>query len=577
MNNLQLHITCLCALLIGGCVSNNVRTLPPDDSSVTVTPSTELHEQPPKQTSLSSELVYDTLTAEIAAQRGDYETAFTHAYRAAQQSRSSSTAERATQFALQAKLTQEALQATDLWLELEPDSLGANQIAVLLTAKLKQTDRTLHHLREVIRIANAKGQNGYLNAAAIAEKAGSAEQSLELIQRVIPADTENSDALYAIALSALQAKQYALAEQAITRALQHKPDWSLGMLLLSRILIAQDRMNEGLQVLDRALTKAPKDTELRLTYARLLLDNDRLEDSLRQFEVLNQQNPNNQDILFALGIISSELKHYDSAKAYFNRLTKGSKKGSEANFHLGLIAQKQNDPETAFAHFSKVSGDNQVDARIQMARILAERGELDKAQHLLERLLIAYPQYGVKFHLIEADLLRNAYKFDTANEIYTRGLELYKENTELLYARALNAVDMGKLQILEQDLHHILSLHPDHVDALNALGYTLADQTKRLDEAKQYIQKALSLKPDSPAILDSMGWVEFRMGNLDTALNFLRQAADFSQDAEIASHLGEVLWRMGYQKEALDVWQKAIQQDPDNGFIKPVMRRLGAD
>jgi tetratricopeptide (TPR) repeat protein len=134
---------------------------------------------------------------------------------------------------------------------------------------------------------------------------------------------------------------------------------------------------------------------------------------------------------------------------------------------------------------------------------------------------------------------------------------------------------MDRVDILEQDLRKILATQPDHVDALNALGYTLADKTDRLEEAKVYIERALSMKPDNPAILDSMGWVEFRLGNLQAALRFLQQAAELSDDPEIASHLGEVLWHMGETERAKAVWKDANEQDPDNRHIPAVKKRLG--
>lgn len=529
------------------------------------------------QSSLSSELIYDTLAGEIASQRGHNETAFTHAFRAAQQSRQASAAERATQLALQAKLKPEAMEATQLWLELDPNSLGAHQIAALLTASLDQRAKTVFHLHEVVRIANQKGQNGYLKAAAIAEKSGTPDQSLDLMQQVIPADTRDPDALYSIALLANQAKQFQLAEQSIRRALQSKPSWPKGTLLLSRTLIVQKRTEEGMQILEQAVQQAPDNTSLRLTYAQLLLENQQLEESLKQFEVLNQLNPKNSDILFALGIISSELTHYESAEAYFQRLLKMGKKRAEAHFHLGLIAKKTGNLDQAFQHFYRVDGSNQADARIQMARILAEKGKLKEAQELLQQLRIKLPQHDIKLYLIEADLLRDDQLYALADAVYNRGLELHPDNPDLLYARALNAADLGEIGILERDLKKIIAQQPDHADALNALGYTLADQTDRLEEAKIYIQKALALKPNSPAILDSMGWVEYRLGNFAQAVKYLQQAASFSQDAEIASHLGEVLWRMDQKDQALEVWRKANELEPENRYIKPVMQRLGVE
>lgn len=526
---------------------------------------------------LTSDLVYDILTSEIAAQRGAHKTAFQHAMRAAKQSKAPAMAERATHIALQTKQSTQALQSTLFWIELAPDSLSAHQFATLLYAQKQQPSETLHHLREVTRIANQDNQNGYLRAAAVAEKVGTPEQSLVLMQQVVPADTRNPDALHALALTAMRAKQHALAEQSINRALETRPDWPTGILLLSRSLILQGKKSEGLEVLNQAVEKAPDNNEMRLNYARKLIETQQLNDALKQFEILNEKTPDNADIIYALGVLSTELEQYTEAEGYLLSLLELGEKQGEAHYHLGLIAEEMNDPVSAFEHYLQVDGANQQAARIQMARILAKRNKLNEAREILQQLRIHSDHNGPKLYLIEAGLLREARQYNIAHETYNHGLEKYANNPDLLYSRALNAADMGRVDILERDLNQILATHPNHADALNALGYTLADQTDRLEEARDYIQKALSLKPDNPAILDSMGWVAYRMGQLEEALKYLRQAAAINPDAEIASHLGEVLWHMNRKNQARKVWREAMEREPENRFIKPVMQRLGAE
>jgi tetratricopeptide (TPR) repeat protein len=394
---------------------------------------------------------------------------------------------------------------------------------------------------------------------------------------VIFADTNNPEALYALALTAIRAQQYSLAEQKIRQALSVKPGWSNAIQLLSRTLFLQDKQAQGLEVLDRALVKDPENLEMRLAYAKMLIEAQRLDESLQQFEILNDQHPDNPDIIHALGVLSVELERYRAATKYFDQLIRLGQKVGDAHFYLGLIAEKKGDTKSALEHFNRVEGNNLVDARIHMAKILAHQNKLNQARELIQQLRFESPQNGLKLLLIEAEILRDVQQYKLAQEVYDQGLDLYEDNPELLYARALNAADLGRVDLLEKDLRHLLKLQPDHADALNALGYTLADQTDRLEEAKGYILKALALKPDSPAILDSMGWVEYRMGNLPAALKYLQQAAAISPDAEIASHLGEILWKMGRKQEALRVWREANELDPDNRYIKPVMQRLKAD
>jgi tetratricopeptide (TPR) repeat protein len=577
MKPIRTIINVLLLSTLTGC-TNLVKQPPAEPGTASQTP--QLRQQTiTKQaaTDLSGHLVYDMLASEIAAQRGEHDIAFEHAMQAAEQSRDPQVAERAAHLALQANLPNKALLATDLWIEIDPHSLKAHQYAALLNTRLNELPPAITHLREVARIANQRGMNGYLQAAAIAEKSDEPRQSLILMQSVIPSNTTNPEALYALALTAVRAQEYGLAEQKIRQALMVKPNWPNAIQLLSRTLFLQGKQDAGLAVLDQALAKAPENIEVRLTYAKMLIEAQRLDASLRQFEILNRNHPNNPDIIHALGVLSVELERYPAATNYFKQLLRLGQKVGDAHFYLGLIAEKKGDTNTALEHFIKVEGANQADARVHMAKILARQDKLAEARELIQHLRFKAPQDGLKLLLIEAEILRDVHQYKLAQEVYDQGLELYENNPELLYARALNAAELERIDLLEQDLHNLLKLQPDHADALNALGYTLADQTDRLEEAKGYILKALALKPDSPAILDSMGWVEYRMGDLDAALKYLQQAAAISPDPEIASHLGEILWKMNRKHEALQVWRQAEELDPDNRFITPVMQRLGAD
>jgi tetratricopeptide (TPR) repeat protein len=250
-------------------------------------------------------------------------------------------------------------------------------------------------------------------------------------------------------------------------------------------------------------------------------------------------------------------------------------KRNQASFYLGMIAEEERRQDAALEWYNRVEGNNSTDAQIRIAKLQAERGNLDQARETLQRLRFTQSAHETRFYIIEAELLRNAENYEAAHDIYTRALETSQDNKDLLYARGLNAADLKRIDLLENDLRKILETDPKHADALNALGYTLADQTDRLEEAKGLIEQALILKPESPAILDSMGWVEYRLGNLDKALEYLEKAAEISPDAEIASHLGEVLWHLGQQQRAMEVWDAANERDPENRFIHPAMKRLG--
>jgi tetratricopeptide (TPR) repeat protein len=560
-------------LLLQGCAA-----LPPKVSpeSGPDTPSATSSNADAAETGKTSpSLVFNTLAGEIANQRGESQLAFEYAYQAALESRSAVAAERATGLGLQANLPQQALQAAKLWIEIEPTSLKAHQIASIVNISQRDLTAAIQHLQAIVTLANSQGQSGYLQAAAIAEKAPSRNQALAIMQQLVPADSEDPEALYALALTASRAQQMELAGSYVDRSLNLQPKSTNALVLKAHTLISAGKKAEGVDFLARAADQSPDNLTLRNAYARTLVELNEAEMALEQYAHLHRIQPENPDTLYALGILSMQLNKLDDAKDYLEQLAEKHQRQNEASYYLGVIAEEEEQTDRALDWYSRVEGDQQPDAQVRIAKILSDQGDLNAARETLQQLRVAHPHHQLKFYMIEAELLRSNNDYPAAHAVYSKALEEFEDNTELLYARGLNAVEMDRIDILEQDLRKILATQPDHVDALNALGYTLADKTDRLEEAKGYIEQALSMKPDNPAILDSMGWVEFRLGNLQAALQFLQQAAELSDDPEIASHLGEVLWHMGEIERAKAVWDAANEQEPDNRHIPAVKKRLG--
>ncbi|RDH86938.1 MAG: hypothetical protein DIZ77_18800 [endosymbiont of Seepiophila jonesi] len=558
-------------LIITGCTG--IPTTDPQ-TAITTPPKTPTLNPAASMDDSKSDIIYDILAAEVAAQRGQHDIAYEHASNAARTSRAPAAAERATRLALLSHQTDKALQSVNFWIEIDPESLKAHQIAAILYIRAKNRQASVLHLSKVAAIANQAGQSGYIQAAAIAEKSTSKDNALQLMQLVIPRDTSDPEALYALALSASHAKEHAVAEDYLRRALQTRPDWTKGLLLLSRSLMVQDRKDESIEVLAKAAIQSPKDIQLRITYARTLVDLHRLDDAHDEFSKLYKLEPDNADIVYALGVLSIQRKELKAARGFFQHLLSMGKMGSQSTLHLGQIEELDKHPQKAFEWYEKVDGKERAEARIRMAGILVSLDNLNGAREILQQLRSSTPTNALKLFLIEANLMRDAGEYKIAMEIYDTALQKFPDNIDLRYARALNGADIGRVDILEADLKRILKDNPDHADSLNALGYTLADQTDRLQEARAYIQRALDLKPGNVAILDSMGWVEYRLGNLEQALKFLQQAADKEPDAEIAAHLGEVLWMMGRKQEARAVWDAAMKRDPKNRYIGPTKQRL---
>jgi tetratricopeptide (TPR) repeat protein len=251
-------------------------------------------------------------------------------------------------------------------------------------------------------------------------------------------------------------------------------------------------------------------------------------------------------------------------------------KPDQAAFYLGWLAEEDGQIDPAMEWYAKVGrGETHSEARMRAARLIADQ-DLEAAREILQRLRgdASSQEEEVRIVQVEAGLLADHLDSDAVYAFYDQALERYPGDPELLYARAMYAVGIDDIHILEQDLRAILEQDPEHADALNALGYTLADRTDRYQEAHDYIQRAYQLNPESPAILDSMGWVLYRLGNLEEALEYLRKAYEMVEDGEIASHYGEVLWYSGEQEQARQVWDKAREAEPDNEYLRETLERI---
>ncbi len=574
MNRNTINLLATLLLLLQGCTTPLDRPSA-ETADIPASPATAATAPASTGKEASPSLVFNTLAGEIAAQRGESQLAFDYAYQAALESRSVQAAERATGLGLQANLPQQSLQAAMLWIEIDPQSLKAQQIAAILNIRQHNLPLAIQHLHQVVTLANSQDQSGYLQAAAIAEKAADSTEALAIMQQLVTPENSDPAAFYALALTASRAKQMELAGSYVDRSLSLQPEATNALVLKAHTLIAAGKQAEGIDFLAQAVKQSPDNLPLRSAYARTLVELNHAEPALEQYDFLHHKQPENPDTIYALGILSMQLNRLNDAKDYLGQLTDKRQRRNEAHYYLGVIAEEEKQTDQALNWYSRVEGDQQADAQVRIAKILSDQGNLNAARETLQRLRVTQPHHELKFYLIEAELLRNNQQYDAAHEIYSKALEKFENNTELLYARGLNAADMDRIDILEHDLRKILSTQPDHIDSLNALGYTLADKTDRLDEAKSYIERALSMNPNSPAILDSMGWVEFRLGNLPAARRFLEQAAELSADPEIASHLGEVLWMMGETDRAKAVFNAGNKEEPDNRFIPAVKQRLG--
>lgn len=521
---------------------------------------------------LTSDMVYAILVGEIGSQRGDHAMAFTHYLHAARLAGDPDLAEQALRAALAREDDAAARRAATLWVELAPESAKAYQLSAYVYIRSGDRERALTDLRRVIELARTPGQ-GYTQAIQLLATLPEAGERLDIMRDLVALDAGDADAQFALATLAAASEDAATARVHAERASGLRPAWTQPQLFLVRLLIDSDDADGAATALDRFLADAPDDQDLLMLRAQLYLQGDDYAAALGVLDQVLGNGPGQPDVLFAAAAVAMEAQELDAARGYLDELAKTNRRPSDVAFLRGQVEEAADDPVQAIAWYERVQGDNRANAQVRIAGVHAAQGDLPQAREIMQALRVQFPDDSAMMYLIEGELLRKQNQPQQAIDLYTGALEANPDDPDLLYARAMAAVGIDRVDLLERDLRQILLNDPDHVDALNALGYTLADRTDRFEEARRFIERALQLRPDEPAIMDSMGWVLYRLGELEAAEGYLRQALEQVFDAEIAAHLGEVLWELGRQDEARTVWRKALDEDPEHEYLLRVLGR----
>ncbi|NNG13680.1 MAG: tetratricopeptide repeat protein [Gammaproteobacteria bacterium] len=523
---------------------------------------------------LDGKLLFTLLSGELAGHRGDLDLAASQYLQAAHLTRDPRIIERAVQVANFAKRYAEGLEAARLWVEVAPDLLTARYTYATMLLRNNLPDAAYEEFDFIIKAKEAE-PSVFIAIGKQLARESMREVALGIMQRLARSYRHIAAAHYALSTLAEQSGKLKLAESAVRESLTLKPDWLEAKNQLARLLHLQGETTQALDILRKALDAEPDSKVLRLNYARLLVDAKQLDAARVEFEHLAEQAPGNEDILYALGILALQSEDLDAAERYMKQLAGDSKRSLEAAYYLGQIAEQREQPLKAIRWYAEIQrGEYAFDAQMRMVGLLAKQGDIDAALNHLKSILPRGEAQQVRLYLVEGDVLRVAERYEDAMTLYNQALEKLPGNNDLLYARALMAERVDRLDILIADLQTVLKSEPDNAHAMNALGYTLADRTTRFEEASKYIHRALELLPDDPAILDSMGWLQYRIGNHDEAIKHLTRAYDLNDDGEIAAHLGEVLWVMGEQQRAQKIWQRALEKAPGDKKVLEAMQRL---
>jgi len=523
---------------------------------------------------LTGELLYYLLSAEIAGQRARMDIAVSYYLKAAELSRDPAVAERATRVAVYARNDESALKAALLWVEVQPEQSEAHQVVAALLVRKGQIDAALPHMEWVLQ-HQTKDKNGYMLITSLLSKEHDKRNALQAMERLLDKHPQDLQARYAYAHLAMLVGANQKAEAAVDEVLQSKPRWVKAHILRANILIRKGEHKKVLQLLSQAVEDMPDSTLLRMYYARKLVDEKQIKAARDEFEIILDYKPKNSDALFALGLLNLQLQQADEANQYFERMIDNGQRVAEANFYLGQSGEMQKNDSRAIEYYDEVhGGKHYVDSQIRIAVILARQGNVDAARERLQNISTHSLDVELRLYLAEGEILRNAGNYLEATAVYNIALQQMPDNTQLLYARALLYEKLDRVDDAVLDLEQIVKKEPDNAEALNALGYTLVDQTHRLKEGLTHIEKAIKLKPDDAAILDSLGWAHYRLGNQSEALGYLRQAFEKLNDPEIGAHLGEVLWVLGKQEKAREIWQEALSNAPSDKVLLDIIERF---
>ena len=524
---------------------------------------------------LTEPILYELLFGEIAAQRGNPQLAAKTYVDLAKRTRDPRIARRALEIANYARMPELALEAAKLWHEADPDSAAALQMVTLYLAAVRRVDEAEPYLKKLLSSSETNAENVFMQLNRLLATNPDKAANLRLGRRLAADYPDLPNAHFAISQAALAAQDEQLALQEIRRASGLRPDWAIAAVFEAQILQKKSPA-EAARRLERFVDKYPEQNEVRMSFARLLVGEKRYAEARKQFEVLLAANPDNTEVIYAVGLLAYQLKDYSTAQTSMKRLLElGYRDADGVRYILGQIAEAQKQWGQAIAWYEQIqSGDHFLPSRLRAAQAMAKQGKLDAARAYLHAVKVTRKQDEVQLIIAEAQLLRDADDTGGAFALLERALEKRPGQPELLYDFALTAEKLGRFDILEQSLRKVIKLQPDHAHAYNALGYSLADRNLRLPEARKLIEKALQLRPDDGFIIDSMGWVTYRQGDLKGAESYLRRAYDDQQDAEIAAHLGEVLWVEGKRDEARRIWTEALTKHPENESLRKTVQRF---
>lgn len=524
---------------------------------------------------LTDRLLYEFLLGDIAAQRNRPGLAAQAYLDLAKTTRDPRVARRAAQLAYEARQLDVAVEAFQLWQELEPSSPLAKQMLLSLLLSGGKLQEARPHLEAVLQADPANAGHVFMSIYPLVARTPDKSAVLDWMIGATRSYPDVAEGHWAVAQAAAAAGKKDLAQAEAHRAVTLKPDWDVAAVFEAELYLGSEPQ-QGLSLLKNFLDAHPGNKDLRLYYARALLSQKQFAPAREEFQRLLKDRPDSPDLAFAIALISMQMGEYARAEQELQQaLSKGGKEESTVHYYLAQLNEARQDDAAALGHYRQVKdGEHAYAARLREVALLDKAGKLEEARAVLQRAVPKTDQQRAQLVLIDAQLLREGKQYESSYRVLAQGLEKFPEHPELLYQTAMAADKLKKSELFEQLIRKLMKLEPDNAHAYNALGYSLLDRNVRIAEAMRLVEKAYQLAPDDAAIIDSMGWGHYLLGNLDKSVEFLNRAFSANPDPEIAAHLGEVLWKRGDKDGARKVWADSAKANPENEALKAVMKRF---
>jgi len=523
----------------------------------------------------AGQVAYQILLAEIGLRRGYGELALSVYAELAMRSRDPQVLARAVEVAGFTRRLDVAYELSQLWVEAEPESTEARQTLVGVMVMLNRIDELQPHLVRLLEQDKDNLADNLVRLNRMFVRQQDKAAVFRLIERVTAPYGQVAEAHYALAQAALANGDRAQALTSARRAQELRPEWESPVLLEAQIT-ASEAPAQVVTLLERYLRRYPAAKDVRLHLARAYVGDKRYADASAEFRRLLRDFPNNVEVVYPVAILALQQNDLDTAEAQLKHLLEldfGDR--GVVNYYLGQVMEARHQDRAAIDYYAQVGlGDSFVSARNRQAVLLTREGRLGDARLVLQQAAAIHPSQRVAFGQVEAQLLRDAKQYPAALELLEQLLKKHPGNPDLLYDSALVADRLDKVELVEERLRQVIAQQPDNAHAYNALGYTFAERNLRLDEARELVARALALSPGDAFIIDSMGWVLYRQGDLSGALSQLQKAYALRQDPEIAAHLGEVLWELGRQDEARRVLREAVRLNPDNEALSSTAKKF---